>query len=178
MLVAASAREAPAGALRDRLVVMHEIVTEALREVRTLSHTVHPRVLDDLGLVAALEALARRAREPNGLVTRVHASVDRPVPGPVASVLYRVAQEALRNAARHAQASAVDVRVTADGRTVRLVVADDGVGFDVPAAEAARTGLGLFVMRERLSLVDGVLVIDSEPGAGTRLTATVPRGDG
>jgi signal transduction histidine kinase len=181
MLVTASVHETRGAtrlaALHERLQVMHGIVTEALREVRTLSHTVHPRVLDDLGLVAALETLARRTQDQSGTDVRVTAAVEEPVPPPVASVLYRVAQEALRNALRHAGASTIDVCVeAADRREIRLTVADDGAGFDVAAAEAARAGLGLFVMRERLALVDGTLTIDSRrgTGGGTRVIASAP----
>ncbi|AHG92984.1 ATP-binding region ATPase domain protein (plasmid) [Gemmatirosa kalamazoonensis] len=160
--------------LGGRLRVMHGIVTEALREVRTLSHTVHPRVLDDLGLAAALETLARRTQDQSGVAVHVTASGDSPPSAPVASVLYRVAQEALRNALRHAGASRIDLRLEADARATRLTVADDGVGFDVAATDAARAGLGLFVMRERLALVDGTLTIDSGRGVGTRVIACAP----
>ncbi len=173
MLVAASVREVPAGSLHDRLGVMHDIVTESLREVRTLSHTVHPRVLDDLGLVAAIETLARRTRDQSGLAITVTSAVRAEIAPPAASVLYRVTQEALRNAIRHAGARAIAIHVAADARAVSLTIADDGRGFDVAAAEAARTGLGLFVMQERLALVDGALTIDSAPSAGTRITATI-----
>jgi signal transduction histidine kinase len=174
MLVSVSASEAPAGPLRDRLGVMRGIVTEALREVRTLSHTVHPRVLDDLGLVAALETLARRTWDQSAVATVVTADVRVSVPIPIASVFYRVAQEALRNALRHGAPSTVTMHVACDGRTASLDVTDDGVGFDVAEAERARRGLGLFVMRERVALIDGVLTIDSATGRGTRVHATAP----
>jgi signal transduction histidine kinase len=174
MLVAVSASEAPAGPLRDRLGVMRGIVTEALREVRTLSHTVHPRVLDDLGLVAALETLGRRTREQSGVVTQVVADVRSAVPTPVASVLYRVAQEALRNAVRHARPRTLVMHLVADEHTATLDVTDDGAGFDVAEAETARRGLGLFVMRERVALIDGTLSIDSTIGRGTRVRASAP----
>ena len=173
MLAAASRDQVRAGALHDRLVTMHTIATEALREVRTLSHAVHPRVLDDLGLVAALETLARLVHDPDVRVS-VTADVRRDVPLPVASVLYRVAQEALRNALRHARPSTVELHVSADEHGARLTVADDGVGFDVAAAESARNGLGLFVMRERLSLIEGELIVESRPGDGTWIEASAP----
>jgi signal transduction histidine kinase len=174
MLVTSTVRELPPGPLLDRLHVMHEIVREALSEVRTLSHNVHPRVLDDLGLVAALEFLVRRTREQSGIPSRVHSDVRVAVPVPVASVLYRVAQEALRNATRHARPTTLAVDIAALDGVARLVVQDDGSGFDVGAAEAERRGMGLFVMRERLALVDGTLVIESVPGSGTTIRADVP----
>jgi signal transduction histidine kinase len=174
MLVTASLRETPGGALHERLGVMREIVVDALAEVRTLSHNVHPRVLDDLGLVAALEFLARRTREGSGVAVRVTSDVEAAVPAPVASVLYRVAQEAVRNAVRHGQPRDLRVTVAADADEARLEVEDDGVGFDVGAAEAARAGMGLFLMRERLALIGGRLEIQSAPGQGTRVRATAP----
>jgi signal transduction histidine kinase len=178
MLAAASLREAAdAGApaaVRERLAVMREIVVEALAEVRTLSHNVHPRVLDDLGLVAALEFLARRTREQSGIRTHVISDVDGAVPLPVASVLYRVAQEAVRNAVRHARPADLRVRLTSDGAAAVLEVVDDGPGFDVDAALARRDGMGLFVMRERLALIGGRLDVVSRPGAGTAVRASAP----
>lgn len=174
MLVTASLREeAPAG-LHERLGVMREIVVETLSEVRTMSHNVHPRVLDDLGLASALDSLARRTREGTGIALHVTSDVDGPVPAPVASVLYRVAQEAIRNAVRHSGAREVHVTLAADARTARLEVRDDGTGFDVAAAESSGNGMGLFLMRERLALVDGRLEIDGRANPGTRVRATAP----
>jgi signal transduction histidine kinase len=175
MLVTSSLREVPPGALHERLGVMREIVVESLAEVRTLSHNVHPRVLDDLGLVAALEFLARRTREQSGVDTRVVSDVRGTLAPPVASVFYRVAQEALRNAVRHA--APTDVRVglvSTDGVSAVLEVTDDGEGFDVEAAERSRDGMGMFVMRERMGLIDGRLEVVSRPGAGTTIRAWAP----
>jgi len=183
MLVTTSIREVPASgetaALHERLRVMREVVVASLAEVRTLSHNVHPRVLDDLGLVAALEFLARRTREQSGVRTRVTSDVRRPVPSPVASVLYRVAQEAVRNAVRHGPPSDLHLGIFADGGAATLEVADDGPGFDLAAVEAERRGMGLFVMRERMALIDGWVEITSRPGGGgTLVRATAPIADG
>ena len=175
MLVMTSLRETPPGPLHERLGVIREITVEALTEVRTLSHNVHPRVLDDLGLVSALEFLARRTREGSGgrLAVRVTSDVASPVPAPVASVLYRVAQEAVRNAVRHASPRDLRITLAADGHEARLEVVDDGTGFDVAAADGARTGMGLFLMRERLALIDGRLDVTSRRGQ-TVVRATAP----
>ena len=167
MLVTTSLRETPAGPLHDRLGVMREIAVETLTEVRTLSHNVHPRVLDDLGLVSALEFLARRTREGSGVAVRVASDVNAPLAPPIASVLYRVAQEAVRNAVRHGRPRELRLTLDADANEARLEVTDDGTGFDVDVADAARTGMGIFLMRERLALIDGALEVASRPGRTT-----------
>jgi signal transduction histidine kinase len=135
----------------------------------------HPRVLDDLGLAAALEWLARQTRAQEPLDVRVIADDSAScVPPELASVLYRVAQEALRNAARHADARHVAVRLRCGNELATLEIHDDGRGFDVRQAEERRPGMGLFSMRERVALVNGRLVVTSAPGRGTRVVATVP----
>ena len=140
-----------------------------------MSHTMHPRVLDDLGLVAALEWLARQTRAQGPVDVQVHAPTGEPhVSNDIAAVLYRVAQEALRNAARHANARHIEVHLRRKGTTASLEINDDGQGFDVGEAEARRPGMGLFSMRERVGLVSGRLTVTSTQGCGTRVTATVP----
>ncbi|KKL14311.1 hypothetical protein LCGC14_2517010, partial [marine sediment metagenome] len=90
-------------------------------------------------------------------------------------VLYRIVQEALSNVAKHANASQVLVRLTCRGRALRMVIEDDGHGFDVDAVRSSReSGLGLFGMEERLALVGGSLRVESAVGKGTRLFAEVP----
>lgn len=162
--------------LSEQLELVRSIAGEALEEVRLLSHTVHPRVLEDLGLPAALEWLARQTREAEGLAIDVRVSaVPDSLPPVSAAALYRVAQEALRNAARHARARHIQlVLEPTEGGMLRLDLSDDGIGFDVAGAEERRPGMGLFSMRERVALVDGDMKIDSRPGAGTRVRAQVP----
>ena len=170
-----AARESTSVALDARIATLRELAAEALEEVRSLSHTMHPRVLDDLGLVAALEWLARQASAQEPIDVRVAAiEFDPPIPAPVAAALYRVAQEALRNASRHGNATQVDVRLRREGSSAVLEIEDDGRGFDVALAEQRRPGMGLFSMRERMGLVNGRLVVNSTPRLGTRIVATVP----
>lgn len=173
MMLTAAIHEPGVGTRTDRLHTMHDIAKQALAEVRTLSHTMHPRVLDDLGLVAAVEHLGRRTREQARLRVWVTSAEEAPVPRVVASVLYRVAQEALGNAVKHANAAEIFIDLRSTAHEITLEVRDNGVGFDI-AAEASTRGLGLFSMRERLGLVDGVLTIITAPGAGTTVRATVP----
>jgi signal transduction histidine kinase len=171
----AAARESSSPLLDARIATLRELAAEALEEVRLLSHTMHPRVLDDLGLVAALEWLGRQTRAQTSLHVEVSvADGGVQIPAPLASVLYRVAQEALRNAVRHAHARHVQLRLRADLGAAVLEVGDDGRGFDVRRAEERRPGMGLFSMRERVALVNGNLVVTSAVNRGTRVVATVP----
>jgi signal transduction histidine kinase len=173
--LSAAARDCEDPALAARLLEIRDLAAAALDEVRNLSHTIHPRVLDDLGLGAALSWLARQTREVSGLEIDVHADgTGDAIPPAAASVLYRVAQEALANAVRHARATAVRIEVRVSPEAVTLEVADDGRGFDIADAEARRPGMGLFSMRERVSLVDGHLDIISATANGTRVVASVP----
>jgi len=171
----AAAHESHSPPLDARLATLRELASEALEEVRTLAHTMHPRVLDDLGLAAALEWLARQTCAQERLDVKVSVQEGyQPIPEPLASVLYRVAQEALRNAARHAGAQEVAIVLRHKPGVASLEVSDDGRGFDVRRAEERRPGMGLFSMRERVALVNGRLTVTSSPGRGTRIVATVP----
>ena len=161
--------------LAAHLEAVRDLAVRALEEVRDLSHTVHPRVLDDLGLPAAIEWLARSVADEHGVVVGVEVRLDPElVPRRAATALYAVAREALGNAVRHGRPD--DVRIVlraADGR-IRLEITDDGSGFDVRDARARADGAGLFAIRERLALVDGELDVTSAPGEGTRIVATTP----
>jgi signal transduction histidine kinase len=174
-MVLASMLADPASApLRDRLQAVRDIAVDSLAEVRTLSHNVHPRVLDDLGLPAALEFLARRAVGKSGPSVDVEVAGTVELPSTVASVLYRVGLEAVHNAIRHASAHRIRVMLEASAERAILRVVDDGRGFDRAAVDERRRGIGLFVMEERVSLVDGHLQIRSTPGSGTEVRAEIP----
>jgi signal transduction histidine kinase len=162
------------------------LVDSALAELRTLIFELRPPALEADGLVGALRKHAELLSRAHGLPVTV---VDARPPGVDTSgpdagrVLWRVAEEALSNALRHAGASAVTVTVTveadgrAGGRTV-LVVADDGVGFDPEARSIAARRLGLVSMRERVEAAGGTFEILSAPGRGTTVRASVPNGGG
>jgi signal transduction histidine kinase len=173
--LSAITRQATNPALDAGLVELRTLVSAALEEVRSLSHTIYPRVLDDLGIVAALEWLARQTREMGALDITVTSDA-RPdaIAAPAAAVLYRVAQESLRNIVQHAGATTVHIRLDATAERATLTIEDNGRGFDVARAEERRPGMGLFSIRERLSLVDGTVDIVSTAGRGTRLTAAIP----
>jgi two-component system, NarL family, sensor kinase len=138
-----------------------------------LSRQLHPSILDDLGLVDALRSECLSLEQRDGITARCYAlDVPADIPRDVALCVYRVAQEALRNVARHAQALQATVRLTANDRELVLCVRDRGVGFDV--ATRRKSGLGLESMRERVRLVQGRLTVRSQPGKGTRITLRVP----
>ena len=160
--------------MRTRLEEIGAVASEALEEVRTLSHTIYPRILEDLGLRAALDWLARRTRETSGLDIGVIVRGSGGFPAIAASALYRVAQEALVNAVRHSSATAIEIRLDTDLWYATLEVEDNGTGFNVQEAETRRPGMGIFSMRERIALVDGVFDIDSSPGDGCCVRASVP----
>jgi len=175
--ISAVARDEKDPELASRLSQLRDAAEAMTEEVRLLASSVHPRVLDDLGLAAALEWIARQTREQEGLDVEVRADQQAQVPALPASVLYRVAQESLRNAVRHAQAGRVELSLRCTPESASLEVRDDGRGFDVRRAEERRPGMGLFSMRERVGLVNGALTVDSAPGRGTRILATVPLTD-
>jgi len=160
-----------------------QLLKHAEHEFRHLSHELHPTILDDCGLVPALEFLAEGLSSRGRPVIKVRANDTGRLPKPIEVAIYRVAQEALNNVLKHASASRVVVVLRRGGTSVRCTIRDDGVGFDVAAtlARPDRRGLGLIGARDRLASVGGKLAIRSVPGGGTELLAIVPvegtRGD-
>ena len=161
--------------LREQLELIRDHAVDALEEIRALSHTVHPRVLDDLGLRPALDVLARRMRDAHEIEITVQSVGDMgSLPPSRSSVLYTIAHEAVTNAVRHGAPRSIGIVVAVNSDAARLEVTDDGRGFEVGTTERYPTGSGLFAMAERAALIDGELEIDSTPGRGTRIVATVP----
>jgi signal transduction histidine kinase len=140
--------------------------------VRELSHRLHPSTLRLIGLVAAVDKLRRDLSPPHLPVAFYHRNVPAQIDQNIALCLFRVAQEALRNAVKHSDAGHIWVDLTGGPSSVALTVTDDGKGFDVNGLPNA--GLGLISMRERVESVGGVLEIQATPGSGTRLSVTVP----
>jgi signal transduction histidine kinase len=166
-------------ALRRELGVAKALATEALTEARGAIAGLRPFVLDDLGLAPGLESLARSLP---GLEVDVDVEpVNLPPHAEVA--LYRIAQEALQNVVKHAEASTVVVRLRHGDHGVRLVVSDDGHGFEqvasgdiepVDAGDDLGHGYGLVGMRERAELIGATLTLVSRPGTGTTVEVTIP----
>ena len=171
--ISAVARDERDPELVARLADLRNAAAEMTEEVRLLASSVHPRVLDDLGVVAAVKKLARDMTRTSEVQVRVTSPDAVDVPPAVASVLYRVAQEAVRNAATHGNARVIDITLQRSPELVALEVTDDGTGFDVDEAMRRRPGMGLFTMRERVSLVDGTFEIRSGK-QGTTVAAAIP----
>ena len=152
------------------------IASHAAAEIRRVAHGLHPALLDDLGLVAALRKSAAEIAAAGGLKAAVHADTlgAKRLPPVLERGLYRIAQEAMTNVLKHAAASSVDIILLRLERSIRLLVEDDGVGFD-PARGLGREGsLGLVGMHERASLLGGTLAFESAPGCGTTISVEVP----
>jgi len=147
---------------------MHAQVGQLIDELRRLCSDLRPPVLDQLGLAAALRALAREVTV-RGLPVEVHLE-DLSLPDGIAIGLYRICQEALSNAFRHAGASCAMVMLSHDGNEVTLTVADDGRGFDPVATRGQAGCFGLVGMAERAEALGGHLAVESAPGEGTRVT--------
>lgn len=169
------AQELPPDAHRH-LHPVKELLSQIEEELRRLSHELRPTILDDLGLLPALEVLADRVAKRIGLAVTVRGDTGGRLPPPVETALYRSVQEALTNVGRHARATRVDVEISRDGDVVRCSVRDDGAGFDISTVLARRgkRGLGLTGIWERATALGGTLVIRAAPGEGTHLLLTVP----
>ena len=143
-------------------------------DVHALSYRLHPSVIEDLGLVEALRAECDRVARIEPLRVDLDSrDIPPTLPRETSLCLFRVAQEALRNVARHARASSVAISLVGENGRLVLSVRDNGAGFD-DSRTSGRTSLGLASMRERVRLLGGNLDIESTPGRGTAVVARVP----
>jgi signal transduction histidine kinase len=151
-----------------------DLVGDEIVKLRHLIAELRPAVLDQAGLEAALESLARKLRVVDGLQVALHVEIAHLrtcLDSNAESTLYRAVQEALANVAKHAAASKVDVILRAHDQAIEAIIADDGVGFD---AGGKSDGFGLLGMRERAVLAGGDLEVRTAPGAGTTLRFVMP----
>lgn len=159
---------------RTVLAKQAEAATLAIETLSQLSRGIYPRLLDDEGLAAALRAATATSVVPV-TVTADDSLQRQRMPRPVEAALYFTAMEAVQNAAKHAQASALSVRLGTEAGSWRLAVEDDGVGFAPDPADPARgQGAGLVNMRDRMDALGGTVTVHSRPGEGTAVVAVVP----
>jgi len=172
----AGARDAPQA--ERALKSLRDDLTQISSDVHAMSYRLHPSMLEDLGLAEALKAEGDRVTRHGGPRVEIEVrDLPQPLPAEASLCLFRVAQEALNNAAHHAQAGAVKLLLAPSDGGLRLTVSDDGLGFDPDLGREDAT-LGLASMRERVRLLRGELDIDSAPGMGTLVLAWVPLAKG
>lgn len=161
---------------RDHLNASVAHVLEMLEQVRGMARALRPPTLDDLAIESALEELVEDFRHSAPHIFRfVHVS-ERPcnLSQEQQVALYRIVQEALQNAVRHAKADRITVRFSSEEDAVRVSVTDNGMGMQVPLNQSSRGGIGLIGIRERLEKFNGGIIIASEPGKGTKLEVMIP----
>lgn len=166
------AREMPPDS-RHRLDAVRAPLLAVETQLRRVAHELRPTMLDDLGLVPALEYLAKGVAARGGFGVGVDGDTGGRLPQRVETALYRVVQEALSNVLRHAKATHVRVQLVRGNGRIECTVRDDGSGIR-PGSKRHDTGLGLRVMRERIRGIGGSLEIQSAQGRGTEIRVTVP----
>ena len=160
--------------VEQQLARGRDLVAQLSQDMRDVAETLYPGTLGELGLSNALQALARRARRQGLDVTVNTPLLDTLLGAEKASAMYRVADEAMRNVANHANASRVRIVLRQARENVVLEIEDNGRGIDMRHADPLQMGLGLFSARAVLALAGGDLQISSAPGRGTSVVATVP----
>jgi PAS domain S-box-containing protein len=158
---------------------LRKITMDALKEVKRLAMGLRPALLDDLGLEAALKRLVKESAQTYRVSMDLHIKglTNRRLPPPVETGFYRIAQEALTNMGRHAAAKNVSVLLTCSESSVKLIIEDDGCGFDVEKAlrlPGSSKHLGLLGMHERVSLLNGTISVESTPDSGTTIYVQLP----
>jgi signal transduction histidine kinase len=160
----------PAQEVRPRLESIRAVAEKGINEIRNMALLLRPSMLDDFGLVPALDWQARETAKRTGMHVQLNSELTDELPEEHKTCIYRVVQEALNNCARHAQASTVQVEVRRETAGILLSVLDDGSGFDTGRVH----GLGLRGMEERVRHLGGTFEIDSHPGRGTKVQIVLP----
>jgi len=178
MLLSGARRSGEAERMSGAIEMALEQITTAIGDLRSLITELRPAALDELGTKPALEALVERVARQTDLDIELEVDLayengetsSRHIPE-IESTVYRLVQEALTNVGKHADASRVEIVVSDRDGHIAVTVRDDGAGFE-PTGRSA--GFGLVGMRERLALVHGALDIESTPGSGTLIRASIP----
>jgi signal transduction histidine kinase len=161
--------------LHGRVGHVKMLLDQIDEHLRRLSHELRPTILDDLGLVPALEFLSEGVSKRTNQAIFIKASLKDRLPTTVEIALYRIVQEALTNATKHSRARSIHVHLDQSASQARCSIRDDGTGFDVPAVLARKGGgLGLLGIQERINAIGGTLHIHSSPGQGTSLLIDIP----
>ena len=160
--------------VQEELLEMKKDIVKISQDLHGLSRQLHPSILDDLGLIKAVESECTNVSRREGVdIVFNHENISTVIPKDVSLSLYRIVQEGLRNISKHACADHISVSLRGIGHDVLLTVRDDGIGFD-SAEVREKPGLGLLSMRERVSLIQGEFSIKSQPEKGTLITVRVP----
>ena len=168
-----------AGGPGDVLADVQAQIGELMRSVRELMLELRPSMLDDFGLLAALLAQLRRYTERTGIkVGFLHEGLEERRFGPdVETAVYRIVQEALTNAAKHARGTEIELRIAADSNAISVLVQDNGIGCEPASLISARRGSGLSGMYERARLLGGRVSVEAQHGAGVCVKAWIPIAD-
>jgi len=177
LALAQMARELPK-VQQEQIGRIEELLLEVEKQLRRYSHELRPTILDDLGWIPAIRFLADRVSERASLAIDIQATDSGRLPSEMETTLYRIAQEALNNIAKHAKAKNVWIRAWQENQVLRCSIRDDGEGFNAGNTQEAggRKGLGLVAMQERASAIGGTLRIESYSGQGTELSLRLPLG--
>jgi signal transduction histidine kinase len=164
--------------IKDQLSELSDLVNKTIKEIRGLSHTLHPPLIEDLGIASALEELCQDFKSYSEInITWDIEQIQKPLQSITKITIYRLFQEGLNNILKHSRATKVYLTLTSSGSTINAVIEDNGVGFlvdDILSPLQAKS-LGLISMRERVALIGGDLKIISSPGKGTKLIACLEK---
>jgi signal transduction histidine kinase len=175
--LAYAGRAIDGGAVSGQALQTAKTITDsALHQVRDLSYLLHPAALDEFGLISAIDSYMKSFGRRHEIATSLsHDGMESRLAPETETAAYRIVQEALNNIAKHAKATECRVHISRTPEMLRIVVEDNGSGFDPTAVRSAeRRGLGLIGMRERASYLKGSVSIESAPGQGTRLVVELP----
>ena len=177
MLLQKQLPQSDPASMQRRLSDLIALIDEAKANAKDISVDLRPLLLEDRDLLPALEEYARKFESSTGIAVEVSGvSSWRRLPAEKKIALFRIAQEALTNCAKHAQANTVAIEFNTDADRLLLSIADDGVGIDLTRINGKRPGLGLLSMQERAEAIGGKWQIESAPGKGTRVSVSVGAG--
>jgi signal transduction histidine kinase len=164
--------------VKEQLSEILNLVNRTIKEIRALSHALHPPLIEDLGIVSALEELCQDFKSYSEINITWHIEpLDRPLQSITKITIYRLFQEGLSNILKHSRATKAYLSLTSSGSRIQAVIEDNGIGFlvDNVLSPLQTKSLGLISMRERVALIGGDMKIESSPGKGTKLTACLEK---